>query len=199
MNTPKPGRLPPPIPMPWSPAERSRLIRMIGRDYVNRFGDRSDGAGPYLSLVLPELIKRSSSRVQLEGWDKAAKELIDNYGALRLGRHSDYVFGILAPLIRKTKTMADLLAWDKVVKPLVSDYKIKRLELCWCYVIRILPELIDRSSNAAELKAWDAAAKTVVASLCEDKEDNMRQVIPKMIKQATGPSQLEALAALFGG
>mgnify|MGYP001474720694 CR=1 FL=1 len=198
MKTPIPGRLPPPIPMPWSPAEKSRLIQMIGINYFNRFGDRSGGVGPYLNLVLPELIKRSSSPAQLEAWDKNVKELIDNYGALRLGRHSDYVFGILAPLIRKTKTLADLKAWDRVVKTLVSDYKIKRLELCWCYVLCILPELIDRSSNATELKVWDAAAKAVVASLTDDKEHNIRRVIPKMIKQATNPNQLEALAALFG-
>jgi len=197
MNTPKPGRFPPPIPMPWIPAEKSRLIRIIGRDYINRFGDRSGGATPYLNLVLPELIKRSSSPAQLEAWDKNVKELIDNYSALRLGRHSDYVFGILTPLIRKTKTLADLQAWDKVVKSLVSDYKIKRLELCWCYVLCILPELIDRSSTAAELKAWDAAAKTVVSSVTDDKEDNIRRVIPKMIKQATNPNQLEALSAFF--
>ena len=207
MKTPKPGSLPPPIPIgarrtapaSLSPEVRAQFFRWSERDYLNRFGDRSGGADPYLSLVLPELVKRSSSLAQLEAWDKSAKDLIDNYGALRLGRHSDYVFGVLAPLVRKTQTMADLKAWDRVVKTLVADYKINKLELCWCYVLRVLPELIDRSSSAAELKDWDAAVKNVVASVSEDKEYNIRQVIPKMIKQATGPNQLEALAALFGG
>jgi len=215
MKTPKPGRLPPPLP--WDaerakpPAvpmtERARFAQMSCMDYDRRFGDhgkfsgpaRTNASVPYISLVLPEIILKAGSLAELESWDKTCKSLIADFVDWKLGRHSDYVFGILAPLIRKIKTLQELKTWDGLAKVLVFDFKMKGLELSWCYVLSVLPELLDRSKDAAELNAWDAKIKTMFASISSDKENYLRRLIPKMLNRAANPEELEARATSFSG
>jgi hypothetical protein len=200
MKTPKPGGLPPPIPKDAGivkPAaltmtERTRFAQISCMDYDARFGDRGEFSGParpnasvpYISLVLPEIILKAGSLAELENWDRTCKNMIADFVAWKLGRHSDYVFGVLAPLIRKVKSVDELQKWDGQIKTMIEDYKNRGLALSWCYILRVMPELIDRSRNPSELRIWDLEIKGLITLLGADNDFCLRLLIPKLLSKA---------------
>lgn len=200
MKTPKPGRLPPPIPKDAmrirasaiSPAEQARFIQESGRDYDRRFGDsrrfsdpsRSQSSVPYVNLVLPEIMLRAKSLPEVAIWDKSCKDMVADFIAWGFGRHSDHIFGILAPLVRKVNTLAEIKIWDGQIKMLIADYKDRKLDLRWCYTLKVLPELIERSASLSDLRTWDLELKGLLSYLQSDNEFNLRSLIPKLLSKA---------------